>query len=441
MFLLLISLTAAAYFYGRKNLISPWFLLCFACTVGYIFVMINATNWQFKASGKFLLYVLTALLAFGLGTALLRVNVSADAKIACSGGALVTERIKKRYPVNFLMCISLAGAFVYCYSMLSAAGDAKSISDKLRLIYDKIVYESYSPGILTNQMLEVVVAIAYVSVFRLYLKIFTPNDKISVAKLLLPLVAFMSVVVMSTDRNIFIRFVFYASVLGALFFMAANKDKKVNLKILLFALTAVGVAIIAFFLLGVAKQYKSGLFRSLSIYIGSGLNNFNLWIQNFNDPLLYGRSTFLSVIGVVNRVLEPLGVSVSQPINRIDEFISYTSANGYEYSSNVYTALKPYVEDYGYFGCFIIPFVSGIFFQWLYKNAVEKRVGWTWLLYCALVYPVMYFCILEQFIRRFHLGYVYEVFWLLAIYFFAFGTDREKYPFRSVLDEMNKRSA
>ena len=256
MFLLLISLTAAAYFYGRKNLISPWFLLCFACTVGYIFVMINATNWQFKASGKFLLYVLTALLAFGLGTALLRVNVSADAKIACSGGALVTERIEKNYPVNFLMCISLAGAFVYCYSMLSAAGDAKSISDKLRLIYNKIVYESYSPGFLTNQMLKIVVAIAYVSVFRLYLKIFTPNDKISIVKLLLPLVAFMSVVVMSTDRNIFIRFVFYACVLGALFFMAANKDKKVNLKILLFALMAVGVAIIAFFLLGVAKQYK-----------------------------------------------------------------------------------------------------------------------------------------------------------------------------------------
>ena len=180
--------------------------------------------------------------------------------------------------------------------------------------------------------------------------------------------------------------------------------------------------VIIFFLLGKSKQYSSGILKSLSIYGGSGLYDFNLWIADFDEPFLYGQSTFSTFIGVFNSIFGHLGLTLPDAqVNRFDAFIEYQSSNGYVFSSNIYTALKPYVEDFGYFGVILFPFAIGMFYQKLYMRMRRSKYGYNWVLYCMLIYPIVFFPILEQLIRRFHLGFVYEFVWLTLVYYFVYG--------------------
>ncbi len=422
---IIVAFVLIAYFLGNKDLLSPWFLLCLAIFASYSIILLNYTNWEVKINGTFILYVTTAIIAFGAGCLL----VSALRPLpAAADRGLIKVRVddynyKKPYPVNLFIVLSVVCAALYVYRLFSDAGsEASSISEKIRAIYDKIVNENYSPGFIFNQCFEILTAVAYVNTYRLFLRFYSKTDKISRIKLIIPIAVFLVAVVFSSDRNIFIRYAFYAICLLVLFFRENYGKKNVNLKIIQIVVILMLVMVLLFFLMGTLKQYKSDIFKSLSIYGGSGLYDFNLWIKDFNEPLMHGKSTFYTFLTSVQTVFKPLGVDFGDfgLVTRFDPFISYASSNGYVYSSNIYTALKPYVEDFGYFGVIIFPFVIGLFYQWLFLRAKKSKYGFNWVLFCMLIYPVIFFPILEQLFRRFHLGLIYEIGWCAIIYFSVF---------------------
>ena len=426
MFAVLAALVIIAYFVGKRDLLSPWFLLCLALFVSYSIVMLNYENWEVKINEKFMLYVCTALLAWGAGSFI--VKIFSFRAVECNALYCVSaEKKLKKYPVNFFAVLSLVFVAAYISKLLLDAGDASSFSQRIRNIYDNIVENNYSPGFVFTQMMEIVTAIAYVSVYRLLKKIYSKNDKISVLKLLLPIVAFLLLIVVSTDRNKFLRFAFYSICLYVLFFRANFKKKNPNRKIIQRVVIMLVAIIVLFFLLGKVKQYSSNITRALGIYGGSGLYNFNLWIEEFNEPLMYGNSTFSTFLSTLDVLLKPFGLNFSHAsIDRFDPFIEYTAANGYVYSSNIYSALKPFVEDFGYFGVVIFPLLMGILYELLFSNSKKKSYGFSWVLYWLLIYPIVFFPIAEQLFRRLHLGMLYEIGWVAIAYFFAFRRKKKK---------------
>ncbi|MDE7083203.1 MAG: oligosaccharide repeat unit polymerase [Clostridia bacterium] len=429
-FAILVALIVIAYFLGNRDLLSPWFLICLAVFASFAIILINYANWEVNINGTFILYVTTALISFGVGCqfvkALRPIPASAD-------NGLLKVRVddfnfKRRYPVNLFIIISVVCAALYIYKLLTeAAGDATSLSGKIRAIYDKIVNEDYYPGFLFNQFLEISMAIAYVNTYRLFLRLYSKSDKISRIKLIIPIIVFLVAVVFSSDRNIFIRYAFYAICLFVLFFRENCKKKNVNAKIIQIVIILLIVMVLLFFLMGALKQYKSNIFRSLGIYGGSGLYNFNLWVEEFDGELAYGGATFSTLLNTINEVLRPFGLDFDfTEYVRFDTFITYQSANGYVYSSNIYSSLKPYVQDFGYLGVIIFPLISGVFFQWLFGKMKSRKYGFSWILYCLLIYPIVFFPIAEQLFARLHLGIVYEIGWCAIIYFAVFRKKRSK---------------
>ncbi len=428
MFAVLAALVIIAYFVGKRDLLSPWFLLCLALFVSYSIVMLNYENWEVKINEKFMLYVCTALLAWGIGGFLMRTICFRNE--ACSSvlySCYIPEKRYKKYPINLFAILSVILAMFYISKMLIDAGDAPSFSQRIRNIYDNIVANNYSPGFVFNQMMEIVTAIAYISVYRLLKKIYSKNDKISVIKLLIPIIAFLFLIIVSTDRNIFLRFAFYSICLYVFFFSANYKKKNPNRKIIKRVVIMLLAIIIVFFLFGRIKKYSSDITGALSIYGGSGLYNFNLWIEEFSEPLMYGNSTFSTFLNTLDALFKPFGLNFSHvSIDRFDPFIEYTAANGYVYSSNIYSALKPFVEDFGYFGVIIFPLIMGILYEFLFLKSKKRSHGFSWVLYCLLIYPIMFFPILEQLFRRLHLGMLYEIGWVAIAYFFAFRRKKKK---------------
>lgn len=427
---IIVAFVLIAYFLGNKDLLSPWFLVCLAIFASYAIVLLNYSNWDVNINGTFILYVTTAVLAFGIGSVVVKTLYPVP---AAPENGLIKVRVddanlKRRYPANLFILISIVCAALYIFKLLSDAGDVSSLNGKIRAIYEKIVNENYDPGFIFNQALEVVIAVAYVNTYRLFMRLFSKKDKLSIFKLLIPIIVSLAVILISSDRNIFIRYAIYSICLFVLFFIENYKKKNANLKIVQIVIVFLLVFVLAFFLLGKTKQYSSGIFSSLSIYGGSGLYDFNLWIEEFNEPLMYGKSTFYTFLNSLQTILKPFGFDASDfgLVTRFDPFINYTSQNGYYYSSNIYTALKPYVEDFGYLGVIVYPFIIGAFYQWLFLRAKKSEYGFNWILYCMLLYPIIYFPIGEQLFRRFHLGFIYEIGWCAIIYFSVFGRKIKK---------------
>lgn len=414
--LFLILLTGVAYVFGKRDLISPFFLFCISILAMYTVVLLNYKNWDVHINGKFVLYLVTAILSFGVGCFIVQ---------GASGRVYGTERLpltyvtfKETFPTDILIIVSFVCAGGYCLKLMTDAGLSGSLSGILRRIYDNIVNAQYSPGFIFNQMAEIVKAIAYISLYRLLIRLKSRHDRISIVKLTVPIVLFLLMTLISTDRNVLLRFIIYFVCLWVLLVQQNYKKRKVNKKIVATVLVFVVLAAIAFYIYGLAKQYKSNFLHSLSIYGGSGLYDFNLWIAEFDEPLLHGKATFSVFLGSLNSIF---GLDIQGLENRFDAFITFTSPNGYVYSSNIYTAMKPFVQDFGYFGVILFPAVMGLLYQWLFTKAKKRKYSFYWVLYAMLLYPIIYFPILDQLFARFHLGFIYELVWLTVIYHLCIG--------------------
>ncbi|HFI0512071.1 TPA: O-antigen polymerase, partial [Streptococcus suis] len=151
-----------------------------------------------------------------------------------------------------------------------------------------------------------------------------------------------------------------------------------------------------------------------SLYGGSGLYNFNILLNNSNGyQLKMGEETFKSVKVLLNTIF---GTVSQETITFFDPQIAYKSSTGFVYISNIYSALRPFLIDFGYLGMILFPGFIGIFYESLYSIAMKHKYNFSWIIYSALIYSVVYFSISEQFFARIHLGSMYEIFWLIVFY-------------------------
>ena len=405
--------TLIAYYYGKKDLISPWFLLCLALTASMLIVVINTKNWGVHLSGKFLMYTVSAIVSWGVGSALIRRVYSTQPKGRKSNKPIAESTSISvhaiAYPVNTMALVSLAAGVVYVARVISSVPWDGDVAGILRRIYDNTVYNNYSPGFIFNQMREIVVAIAYISIYEM-LKIRHIREKarLTVLKLCVPVIMLGCIIAVSTDRNIFLRFAIYVIVISILFL---EKDENYsNIKLIGYVVAVMLAVFVVFFLLGKAKQYASNFTRALGIYGGSGLYDFNVWIQDFNGPFQHGASTFKTTLSALQSIVERLNGGIVQAgVNRFDEFVTYRAPNGYFFKSNIYSALRPYVEDFGYAGVIIFPFISGVLFEFLYRVAKRRKGGYAWIFFAMQIYPIVFYPVLEQLFRRWHLGIIYEI--------------------------------
>ena len=177
----------------------------------------------------------------------------------------------------------------------------------------------------------------------------------------------------------------------------------------------VGGAFGVLYIMGLSKQYTASFTDMISIYAGSGLYNFNLYLETFDASNLAGGSVTFSSL---NNVLNAVGLMGDNyiPLAWNDDFINIYTSSGLWYSSNVYSALKPYVQDFGYLGVVIFPLFLGVLYETIYIFAKRVNYNLIWIIYATISYPLVYFSILEQFFKRLHMGSIYELFWIIVVY-------------------------
>ncbi len=392
----------------RKDFASPNFLLATSFLLAAITFIWNIDNWEIYIYSKTILYVVTAMVSFS--AAMMFVRAFSNHKVLVDNSELLIKKLEGR-EFFMLAFISVVCTAIYIRGKFHGLGSLLDMSQLLSTVYAEAT-STHEGNVLLTQMKEIPTAIAYVAAFF----IFFANDKhVRMKKnwLALAILSFIILAVLTTDRNILLRYIIYVVCLWILFYnnrigTAKRKKNKVIIKRVLLILMIVSVI---FYGLGKAKRYSSNFERMVSIYAGSGLYNFNLTINN-EAPLRYGARTFNSLTKTVNALMGNRSNEVGH-----GTFIGYRSSNGYIYTSNIYSALKPYKDDFGYFGVILFPFIWGGFFELLFHMTKRRTYGFTWIFYAMSVYSILYFSVQEQFFGRLHLGRVYEIFWVVFFYF------------------------
>lgn len=388
------------------------FLLSFLMASSLIFI--NLKNWDVVLSNKFLLYVFTAIFSFLLATHLTRFLYRGRKKEKKSISTY--SRIAK--PSVFLMIVSTLAFLVYVMIFIRRNGFSLNLTALLSTTYSNNVSSNgNSGGFLDNQMLKIVTAIAYITFYQLLLSIYVVKVKNSRFITFYNIILFLLVAVLSTDRNILLRFFIYGFVLWIMFFLDTNKGyvRNINFKIIRRAIIYGAIAMSVFYLFGQLKGYTSNFQRVIGLYGGSGLYNFNLYLNKFSDSnLLWGEETLKYAKHLLFSIL---GIP-DQSFTIFDEPVIYKTSTGFAYISNIYSSMRPFLMDFGYFGMIIFPAVLGIIFEFIFSISQRHKYDLIWVIYAASIYPIAYFTISDQFFARIHLGSVYEIFWLVVFYIY-----------------------
>ena len=398
----------------RKSFVAPSVLLLLSFLMASLLIFINYNNWDVSLTPKFLLYVLTAIISFVSCTHFTHYIL----KDLRSGKTMSIQRFteisRPRWTMEFILIFVFLMYIVLYFRRVGFNIDLTAIMSSA---YNENVSNSgNSGGFLETQLLKMITAIVYISFFQIFLARYVVKTQSTKFVFILNTAIFLLTAILSTDRNILIRFFIFSIVLWVMFYLDSNKDymKNINFKIFKRLILFGVIVLFVFYIAGRLKGYVSNFQRSISLYGGSGLYNFNILLNNSNGyQLKMGEETFKSVKVLLNTIF---GTVSQETITFFDPQIAYKSSTGFVYISNIYSALRPFLLDFGYVGMILFPGIVGIFYETLYSVAIKNKYNFSWILYAALIYSVVYFSISEQFFARFHLGSMYEIFWLIVFY-------------------------
>lgn len=423
-------------FINQKDFITPTFLGLLSFLLASVLILLNYDTWKVEINPNFVFIVILAVLSLIFGSYLIRLTRPKLAFITekyhkkNSKIPNINSKLINKYPTTIIFILSIILFILFAVLLIKEVGGlgGAGFSSFLRKIYES-KFATEGGHFVFHQVEKILIAIAYINYFHLLNLIFFYKKKKDKNKKLLltiiPILLTFVCIILSTDRNIVLRYFIYALALWILFFQRSPRRtlRKSNRIILFSTAIIVIIMVLAFYALGKMKQYTSNLERMIGIYGGSGLYNFNLYVTDFDGINTYGLATFKSFLNVFTS----FGLLDSKILIEEPGFITYTGNNGYVYSSNIYSSLQPFYQDFGLIGIFMFIAFIGFFLEYFYQKTYKHKYGFMWMFYSAFVYPTIFLSIADQFYARLHLGIVYELFWLVVFYYFTYGRWQIKY--------------
>ena len=408
--LFLITMFIVSYIFF-DGLLSPTVQLVGMFVIGMFSYVVVSPNWSSDISIKTFFVITVSLICFTLGE-----GVSKRVKMRgkkSSGSDLIdykslnvfNYRIK---PFWFLVLTALSAVvlvwnFKYTMQLSIAAGNVYGIEYMINFAYyakTQLTGMPEEPQLLTFGLVLSKV-FAFYCIFVLISNI---KSKIFLKHLnwmcVLPIILYICQALLAGGRTQLLRFAIQFIVM----FLFINKNMLGKRKPSLKGLIIIAALIFCFF--AVYKAYgimRGSMFTDndyLFAYPASSIQALNVYLDSPTYSHAFGQETLVTVRGILSK----LGFKVeTYPLAL--EAISWQ--NG---TTNIYTALRRYIDDYTFFGSLLIVFALG-FFYGRFERRVDKSKSLTLLvLYGIMLYPIIEFLFEERFfIGVISAGTVYEI--------------------------------
>lgn len=418
---LLIILLFEAYWLSKRDLISPWVIVCAMFLISTLFVVPNQATWSIESFHLKTVYTIVfALIFWGAGTLSANYFIPVSLKrrhIFISDSHFYNiKRIRLNWGVYAIfMLIFSFGVYTYfqeTYRLSLLGGNPGGYSLMLKYARTAQFSQQLTVNRLARHLETFTKAGCHVFTWLFFYNFFSLKRNWKDFLYLVPTFLYCLILVLTSGRLDFISLIGFYIIVG-IYFWRSSKGRyfKGTLKILFLAVALFSTFLIAFYYLGnlTGKSAVLNLTETVSIYAGSSIYALDVYLQNPPPPnTFFGSETLLAIYSVLGK----LGLRIPS-LYSPREFIFLG-----EYSTNIYTALRRYIQDYGFVGMFAIQFALGYIYNLYYQVIKERELkGWNILFYAALTYPLFQYSIDERFLLKVvSLSMFYEIIYTFFIY-------------------------
>lgn len=373
----------------NKQILYPSILVCIVFFLSSILVYLNQSLWNFEVDEKTFFVVVISLILYSVGANL--------------GGRLVWK--KQFYKtisedaIHFSratvwVCTVLCILVDYLYyrkqiNLARVLGSSGGLEDMFFAIRSnmKIETDLYGLSIWMNIGIAFVRAFGYVCLFIVIYRLI--NKKSKNFRYIPPLFCLVICELLSSSRIGLIVFV------SAIIFNAYFSLKKLNVNINRIIIKVAAVLIIIFFMAfysfgtitGQSDVYSA--WETISIYLGASIVCLDNYLLNPWPPSgIVGQYSFKGI----NALLRRFGADIPSYSNHLPNV--YFGSVG----SNIYTALFPFIHDYGILISFIIQLLLGVVFgfTWRLFNRADRITLFTIIYGRFFGYAVCMYSIAER---------------------------------------------
>lgn len=436
---LLAGITVLSFFLNQKNIIAPGVVISGMFFVSTAVAMLNLGVWRYDFRFWTVVVVVTGVLAFVAGGVCVnrfwmtpRGALALEAKLHHNAPKGIDEKeIVISVRTIIILCAVLLVLLVYygveIYRLSVAFGNHEGLGGMIKYARDAFVAR-LDISKLANLSSTFCQCTAYVFCFIVLKNTVYVGWKKYYLFYCLPVALYIPFMILSGARTGFIYLFAFGIVTFIFFFQGKHGWDPRNTKLFIF----IGVgAILAFFLIfrlsGFLKDSGVGTtaWKSLSKYTGFSIAGLNAMVNGTPIPNTYfGEHTLDNVYSVLNQ-LHITNIELTTP------FLPFTKLPG-GISSNVYTALYRYYQDYTYGGMLLIMFVTGGLYtagnSYLYHTG---RRGFGMVLYAAFYYPLVMISIEDMLLRGIvSTTTVYQIaFYALSYWLFVKGGSGKLFPY------------
>ncbi len=270
-----------------------------------------------------------------------------------------------------------------------------------------------------TQGYKVTMVIAYIMLFLFVNNVIVNKDNLKKnLKYLVLIPAYIFMLILAGNRMAIMNMMFFAIISWyILVTLRTGVSRKKSMKYASHFLRIGLISIVAFWLLtSVVQRYtKLPFWEMVSIYAGAPVQLLDLYIQEPVEPnKVWGQE---SLINIINSLYK-LGLSEHHGIINLE----YRDYNGVSLG-NVYTTLRRFIQDYGYFGMIICISLISFFYNFIYYKVIRKinKISYKSLMsiiiYAFMVYPLFLFSIEEYFTLMWSVGYIFTLVLFYVLFF------------------------
>ncbi len=420
-FIAMLLITVINILLLELDFMQPSVLFNSTMTTSMFFAVLNVDKYGLFVGEYTFFVVLLGMISFAFGnyyvySSSVKVLQHSDAR-----NVVVKYKYIKIVITSIVMLVLLYFSFKEVYDLSIALGNTTGISNMIKTVRYPLEREEISFSRWNSYRGLVSQVIAYVSLYYFFESVF--YKKIREYFYLLPVILYIPFTILSTGRLSILCFLIYALVLFSVFYLK-QKEYAVGAKIKIVSYLA-GTAIV-FVVLFLSYGYFTGKvagatrtpFVILSHYAGLSIPALDVYLRM---PVLEDSLIGSNTLSGIYSNLRTLGFDIP----KVDIFLPFVKFN--TLTTNVYTAFRRYVSDYGVLGMCCILFIFGSLFSLVYEKIKYGNNKMLLILYASYAWTLIMSFHDEKFLMGIvNTSLVYRVVILyLVVKFFEYGASVE----------------
>lgn len=389
------------YYLNGKDLISPSFITVSVFLLSSLFLSLKVKEWGVEITGKTILIILLFIFVFFLTELLCQTIVpnSKKQKLLQYNGIQLSKSV-----IILLIGLSILILYMY-YTQIKKIAVFSGYNEGEDLLIQYARLGLLQKGQTTTLLISIsslfLRSLAYLNLFIFTFNITVPKDvnkRKNIIYLLIPII-YLIQYSLSGSRGAYIEFLSFFLILYIILYTKSNNGNRYNkLKIFSYTIITLLVLIIVFIYLGNLKGWAGkSVTDILSLYFGgsiAALNNFVEQGVHNNHSYGSGLETFLGVQDLFNRL--------NGNVSNVTRILPFTEIGNSGEMTNVYTAIRRYLSDFGLTGLIICSIIVSLFSNIMYIYIKKSnKINFLFIFYAINAMIIFYQSIDEQFFVSF----------------------------------------